>query len=289
MQHQENTQQQNEEGEYGNQQPHADHHSRRHAQKVARPAFVAGTSFDLVAVERKVFMDPVVRSVPHLQNDPRRIGRRFIGEPTVRPADELLRNEDRIQAVGKSHDTPLEISELPPSRKIQIEGNTPHEIFAHLRQSARRSESEIIKIQIIARQNDRHELAPLLETPLVAPDIEEMVGYALEKQVGPHADPRQRNPAHHAVTCRRKLAQRLREGLLRKFGQLRLREGGLSDAGPFDLFGKNDEIVVQERIGHLERRRHIPVKLYGRKHDRHADQIGHQKARQLQHADVLTE
>ncbi len=98
--------------------------TRRHAQKVARPAFVAGTSFDLVAVERKVFMDPVVRSVPHLQNDPRRIGRRFIGEPTVRPADELLRNEDRIQAVGKSHDTPLEISELPPSRKIQIEGNT---------------------------------------------------------------------------------------------------------------------------------------------------------------------
>lgn len=71
--------------------------------------------------------------------------------------------------------------------------------------------------------------------------------------------------------------------------RLRLREGGLSDAGPFDLFGKNDEIVVQERIGRLERRRHIPVKLYGRKHDRHADQIGHQKARQLQHADVLTE
>ena len=113
LQHQENTQQQNEEGEYGNQQPHADHHSRRHAQKVARPAFVAGTSFDLVAVERKVFMDPVVRSVPHLQNDPRRIGRRFIGEPTVRPADELLRNEDRIQAVGKSHDTPLEFRNCP--------------------------------------------------------------------------------------------------------------------------------------------------------------------------------
>lgn len=106
----------------------------------------------------------------------------------------------------------LEISELPPSRKIQIEGNTPHEIFAHLRQSARRSESEIIKIQIITgRMIGTNSRSP--RTPLVAPDIEETVGYARKTGRSACRSPPTKSRPHHAVPCRRKLAQRLREGL----------------------------------------------------------------------------
>lgn len=101
-----------------------------------------------------------------------------LAEPPVRPADERLRNEDRIEAVRQPDDTAPELFSPPVAGDLDAERNPLEYPLRNLRQPLRLGKPVIVEVQVIARDDDGDVPVAGFVFPLPGGDIEEAVGTA---------------------------------------------------------------------------------------------------------------
>ena len=213
-------------------------------------------------------------------------------ETLVRPADETLRHENRIEPVRQPDDPPPEVFRTPAARNLHAERHPAEQPFGNLGKALRAGESEIIEVQVVARNDNGYFAVALREAPRVGFDVEKSVGNRLEEQVGRKPDAARADRTLHPVVGRREDTDLPHEGLRAQLLQLFGSEVAVSDPdglqGP-DPFREHQIVAFSERIRPFEDRQHVAVGLQGGQHDGHSHQSGQGEPEGLRHAQVAAQ
>ena len=224
----------------------------------SRTAVVGSSALGFVPLPAEVIRHRLVGRTFGLHNDARRpLRRRAAAETLVRPADETLRHKNRIEPVRQPDDPPSEVFRTPAARNLHAERHPAEQPFGNLGKALRAGESEIIEVQVVARNDNGYFAVTLREAPRVGFDVEKSVGNRLEEQVGRKPDAARTDRTLHPVVGRREDTDRPHEGLRAQLLQLFGGEVTVSDPdglqGP-DPFREHQIVAFSERIRPFEDR-----------------------------------
>lgn len=136
--------------------------------KRARTAVVGSSALGFVPLPAEVGRHRLVGRTFGLHNDARRpLRRRAAAETLVRPADETLRHENRIEPVRQPDDPPPEVFRTPAARNLHAERHPAEQPLGNLGKALRAGESEIIEVQVVARDDNGYFAVALREAPRV--------------------------------------------------------------------------------------------------------------------------
>ena len=178
------------------------------------------------------------------------------------------------------------------ARKLDIERHAAEDTLGDLRKPLRAGKPEIIKVQIVARYDNRNVAAAGLVVPRLAVHIEEAVGHRLEEEVGREADPAHADRTRHPVIGRGEGADAADKRLGCKLVQLpggEVRAPHPERIERTDLFREDQEIALGEGVRGLEQRQHVAIGLHRGKYDGHADHAGQGEAEGLRETQVAAQ
>ena len=275
-------------------QTHRKHDAHHHFQKPSGLSGIQLVVLRLISTLAEELGDAVVRRVVHLHNEARRLlADASFAIMRIRPCHEAFRHEDGVQAVGESGNLSFIRVSASASRDAHFEVHHVDDSLRNLRKAPALSETEVVKIQVIAGDDDGNHVLTGFEVPVVEIDIHIAVGHRFEE----HRRGEVQAQLLHAHTCRhlerrrRELTHSLREGLLLDFLDVCRRERAAlahKRAERAHFLAHDEVILLHEAVAFRKHGSHILIELDAQQDYHHTAKVGEEEADQLADTDMTS-